>query len=144
MATARDQVPAQGYSSTVRKVLQVDENGYPTGTSQGTIIVTLASAQSVPASGVVTTPALNVDGYKDFVILATSTLATTIYLQCSDDGLVWYDLTTSAGAALTFALTANQMNAIPITGVRTPYIRIVLKNTGASAAIVTAKFVAGG
>jgi len=143
MAKARETVGDNGFSSTARKVMMVDENGLPTGSAAGTLDVIIADAVVVPQGGSLTSTAINVDGYKDFTFFVTASLAATVYVQASQDGTNWYDITTTAGAALTYGVTAAQKNAIPLPSIRAFYLRLTVKNTGAGVNTMSARLAAG-
>ena len=141
MAGSNASVDPNGFSTTVRKILQVDENGYPTGASMGTQSVTAFNAQAVPANTTVDGPSIGVDGYHNLCLMINTTQAGTLYIQGSDDGVSWYDLTGTTGTALTWSISAGA-TAVPVPNVFAPFVRCQFRNTAGSAATVTLKVVA--
>jgi len=141
MAKARDTIGVNAYSSTVRKVLNVDENGMPAGHSQGTYEVVLWNNQAVGTGATILGPTMNVDGYKRITFLVKTDAACTVYPEVSNDGVTWYNPKTVADADISNACS-NETIAIMFNEHYSQYVRLVVKAT--AAANVTATMVAGG
>lgn len=94
-------------------------------------ITNVMKAQEIPDASIVTHDGVDLAGYSGKSVLIDVNGTATIYYQFSSDNENWFDLYTSADAAVTTAI-ANQKKAVPIDDV-TRYFRVLVYNVSGSA-----------
>lgn len=136
MAKARATVDVNAYSSTIRKVLSVDENGYPTGKSAATVYASnLIPLQTVVTNATVVSGAVEIDGFEKLNIYVKTSTSFTVYLQTSIDGVLWYDVKSIADADITFNCN-NELICAPYANVVAFYARVVVKAVATGTVVV--------
>ena len=130
-------------SEGARGLLSIDENGYVTGASMGTLEAVMLNAQTVAGLGTIVGPGIDVDGYSKLTFLVYANVSTEVYVQVSNDNTNWYNPKTVADADIK-NLCNNEKIAITFVGYYAPYVRIVVDNKAAGTATVTAILLAGG
>jgi len=126
-----------------RGIMSIDENGYPAGSSMGTLEAVIINAQTIGGGGTIVGPTVEVDGYKRLTFLVSADVSTEAYVQVSNDGVSWYNPKTVADADIKCACN-NEKIAMQFNDHFSTYVRLLVLNKAAGDAVVTAILVAGG
>jgi len=123
---------------------QFDAEGYSTFnvgiTDRSAATWEILDGESVDSGATVTHVEIDVTDYGAYTALVSTDQQCTIYVQFSQNGTDWYDLTDSAGTSLEYTVD-NEKKAIGINDVTT-YVRIVIYNESDSTATVDLDLVA--
>lgn len=102
--------------------------------------IEVLDAESVVASGTITHTVIDTGNFSGLTALISTDQDCTVWIQFSNGKSDWYTLTDAAGTNLQYSVN-NEKKAIGINDVSN-YVRVVIQNNAASAAIIDLDLVA--
>lgn len=97
----------------------------PTSIDKITRVLTFSTTTPLAAAGVYTSPTIDAINYKVITFLITSDVAGSYFIQYSDDGVTWYNSSTTATSNAANAVSSGTNNVI------LRYYRLVYTNGAA-------------